>query len=191
MRSRSASRARSPCAVPVASVTPITITPMMTSATRISTSVKPRWRMAAGLLLNRPVADVRVDAFAAFLAVAAQGVEVVAPVLPGTDVDVLLLPRIPAGTRHVSVGFPRMGNRLDGRLLQQRLQALLGGGIARIVEAVQLERGAQRLDVPPRLVDAGIIDTPHDLRGHHRGEQANDHHHHHDLDQREATLSCA
>ena len=73
-----------------------TITPMMTMTTRISRSVKPlRSRARSQGSLRLPVAPVGVDAFAAFLAVGAERVEVVLAVLAGIDVEVVVAARDP------------------------------------------------------------------------------------------------
>src|SRR5690606_11862842 len=103
MRSRSVSSWRSPPPpTPMEMVTPTIITPMITTATRISTRVKPRWRMANDLLVEIPDADVGVGAFAPLALVGTQRPEIIRAVLAGTGVDVVGFPGILAETREVA-----------------------------------------------------------------------------------------
>ena len=75
--------------------------------------------------------------------------------------------------------------------MHQRLQPLLGGGVAEVVHAVQVERRFVGADVLLRLGDARVVDAADHVRRDERGEDAEDHDDDHDLDQREAALAAA
>src|SRR5262245_39705123 len=120
------------------------IRPMMNTTIMISTSVKPageRTRRVVLLLRFVPVANVCIGAFAAFLAVGAEGIHVVLPAV-GTGVAVLI--RIAPGIRtdalDVTVLAPVAHRGVVGTL-PQRLQAHLGRRILEVVELVVHQRG--------------------------------------------------
>src|SRR5687767_15459855 len=128
--------------------------PMITSTTSTSSSVKPGTRRghrgpvrSAGSFLDVPVADVRIGAFAALLVVGAEGVEVVvAAACAGRDVGIVVAPRILLQRPHIAARFPVADVRVVG-LLDQRLEPLLGGGVAEVVHPVEIERRFERADV--------------------------------------------
>ena len=161
---------------------------MITTTTRISISVKPaalRLPLTA-LFLGVPVADVRVDAFAAGLAVRAEREQVeVAAARAGIEVLVLVAPGILADALHVAARAPVADGRV-ARLLDECAQALVGARVLRVVEAVHGERRLDRLDVLLGFGDARFFHLVHDLRNDHGREQADDDHDDHDLDESEA-----
>ena len=74
-----------------------------------------------------------------------------------------------------------------GRVVSAR-EALLGGGIALIVEAIELERGEDRRDVAPRRDHARFVGPLEHARHDQRGEDPEDHDDHEHFDQREAEV---
>src|SRR5215831_981134 len=197
-RSLSRSRSRSRPVTLTESRIPAVTMPMITTTTRISTSVKPaplrKARNFAGtpLVGDVPVPDVGIDAIATGGAVSSQAEEVVLlTVAAGVDVLVVVSPGVLADALQVAARTPVLDAGV-GRLRHERLQTLLGGGVLGVVEAEHGKRSFQALDVLLRLGDPRLVHAAHDLRNDHRRQQADDDHHHHDLDQREAarTFAC-
>src|SRR5215472_4413436 len=187
--SRSSSRSR-PVTLTERRMPAVTM-PMITTTTRISTRVKPaprgKTRNFAGtpLVADIPVADVGIDAIATGGTVSSEAEEVVLlAVRARVDVLVVVPPRVLADALQVAARAPVLDRRV-GRLRHERLQALLGGRILRVVEPEHGERGLQALDVRLRLGDARFVHSAHDLGHDDRRQQADDDHHHHDLDQGE------
>src|SRR5690606_9343823 len=156
---RSASKRRLRSKPPIDSVTMPISTPAMTIATSSSINVKPASRGRASkagrctrctpfrasdgrqvraLTIQRPVADVGCDPFAARLAVGAQAEHVDLAPYARIQVLVRLAPRI--DRRLLQVGLPVRRRRLDRRALRKRDQPLIRGGVALVVEPIQVER---------------------------------------------------
>src|SRR6516164_1680839 len=147
---------------------------------------KPRNFAATPLVADIPVADVGIDAITAGSAVGSEAVEVVLlAVRARIDVLVLVPPGVFADALQVAARTPVLDRRV-GRLRYERLQALLGGRVLRVVQPEERERGLQALDVLLRLGDPRLIHAAHDLRHDDRRQQTDDDHHHHDLDQGES-----
>src|SRR5580658_1602142 len=153
---------------------PAATTPMMTTTTRSSTSVKPaaggsRRAGSARLVADIPVADVGIDAFTTRCTVGAEAGDVVfLAVGAGIDVLIVISPRILGDALDVAPGAPVLDGRIR-RLRDERLQALLGGRIVRVVEPEHGERGLYGLDVALRLGDLGVIHLADHGRDDHRG----------------------
>src|SRR2546425_2893406 len=135
-----------------------------------------------------PARDVGVLVGAAGLSVAAEGGEVVAgrAVLARALVEVRPAPRV---ERHrlLQVGAPPVaGDRLAHGLLLERREALLGGGIAAVVEPVVVERQPEQLDLRPGGSALRFGNAAQDAGPDQRGEQPQHDDHDEDLDQREA-----
>src|SRR5512143_962436 len=130
--------------------------PMMMMTTSTSSSVKPEAAAAAGrrrdVLIVVPVAVVGIGALATRLAIGAEGEEVVVAVRARRDVLVVVAPRILAQVLDVAALLPVLDVGV-GRLLHERLEALLGRRIAEVVHAVQIERSFVRAYVLLRLGD--------------------------------------
>src|SRR5580658_6888738 len=217
---RSASRSPSLCnsrSGPVNdndSSAPTVTMPMMTTTTRISSSVKPPLcgalelelstavrgvasatvaallvavLVVAGLGIQVPVADVRILALATFLAVGAEGVHVVfATMRAGIDVLVVIAPGVFQVTvLDVAALLPIADGGIGG-LFDQRLQPLIRGWILEVVEPVHGQRGADGLDVLLGLGDSRFAHFADDTGHNDRGQQTDDDHDHHDFDEREA-----
>src|ERR1700733_6263895 len=112
---------------------PAASTPMMTTTTRISISVKPAARTRARrgqlplekLVADVPVADVGIDAFTAGRAVGSEAEQVVLlAVRAGDHVLVVVTPRVLAHAREVPARAPVLDRRV-GRLCGQCRQALV------------------------------------------------------------------
>jgi hypothetical protein len=87
----------------------------------------------------------------------------------------------------VAARLPAIGSGAAGRFFQQRLQALLGGGVALIIEFVQFQRLHDGGDVHLGGGHFRFAGTGKQLGHDQRGQHAHDHHDHHDFDQGEAT----
>src|SRR5580658_4762087 len=117
---------------------------MITTTTKISTSVKPLLRMlrqrpAVRLFLESRGTDVRVVAFAAGLAVAAvAGDFVITAIGPRTHVLIRVVPRVLRQRSQVAARAVVRDRRIDG-LLDQGLQSLFGGGVLEVVQPVQVQ----------------------------------------------------
>src|SRR6185437_3786545 len=137
---------------------PAVTTPMMTTTTRSSRSVKPASREARlarqpvvraatpTSLGEVPVANVGVGAVAARLIVGAQGEEVVGLSMRA-GVDVLV--RMPPGVTREPLNvrpMPVSDGRVVG-LLDERLQAVVRGRVDGVVQTVLRERRLETLDV--------------------------------------------
>src|SRR5512143_775409 len=125
------------------------------------------------------VDDVGVLGVSARLAVApvALDVEGVGVELPGIEVDVLVAP----GILHVLA--------LAG--LDQLREPLLGGGVAPLLQLVEVEAVLDGVQVGLGLLHLGVGESAHHVHGDRGGDQAEDHHHHHDLDERHAAFRSA
>src|SRR5690349_1640071 len=124
MRSRSLSRAESRPTTPMDSTVPAISTPMISSTTRISISVKPL--IARGLFVQVPVANVGIGLLAAGLAVGAQRVDIHCAVSARAFIDIVMTPGILAHALHIAF-FPPVRQCRIGRLVRQRVQSLFGG----------------------------------------------------------------
>src|ERR1700752_2286836 len=174
---------------------------MMRTTTRISISVKPappasarpraRDRRAARLVAEVPVADVGVDPLAPGLAVGAERVKVVLlAVRAGVDILILVPPGILAHALEVAARLPVPDARV-GRLLHERLEALLRGRVLRVVEIEYRQGRLERLDIPLGLGDLRVVHLAHDGGYDERGQQADDDDDHHDFDESEAARARA
>src|SRR5215468_4238775 len=176
------------------STIPAVRTPMITTTTRISIRVKPQAapRAARASLLTEarllgdvPVADVGIEALAAGGVIGSEAVQVVFLAMrAGEDVLVVISPWILADALQVATRPPVLDGRV-GRLRHERLQALLGRRVPRVVEPEHGERGLEALDVLLRLGDTRLVHAAHDLRHDDSREETDDDHHDHDLDQSE------
>src|SRR5277367_3841160 len=145
MRRLSSSSWESRPVTPIDSTASEMMMAMITTTTRISTSVKPllrmlRQRRAARLFLIESCgADVRIVAVTARLAVAPiRGDLVLTAVAAGTRVQVHIAPRV------LGKGLQIPTRRIVGdggvrRLFDQRLQTLFSGGIFEVVQTVQVQ----------------------------------------------------
>src|ERR1700722_18690597 len=171
-------------------------TAMITTTTRISTSVKPLLRTvrhrhggASLPLIERRRADVGVVAFAARLAVAPVADDVVvAAVGAGTRVLIDVVPGV-LGHRRQIASRAVIGDGGIVRLRNERLQALFGRRVFEIIEPVQVQRGLNGPDVARGAGDASLVDVLQNLRHHERPEYCENDHHDHDLDQRKTALA--
>src|SRR5512135_268653 len=184
----------SPPSTRVETTAMVVMMPMMTTTTSTSSSVKPEERRAARRrrrgLLDVPVADVGIGAFTVGLAVRAERVEVELASGARGDVEVVASPRVLLQAVDVAAFLPVADVRV-GRLLHEGLQPLLGGGVAEVVHAVQVERRLVSADVLLRLGDARVVDAADDVRRNERSQDAQDDHDDHDLDQGESALKVA
>src|SRR5262245_25112110 len=166
----------------------LTMIPMITMTTRISSSVKPetRWRIGSCGLLDIPVADVGIVALAAGLAVGPEGIEVELAARAGTQVHVIVVPGILAQALQVAANLV-VGK--VGWLLDERLETFVRGRVTEVVHPEQVQRGLVSADVLLGLDDVRVVDALDHVRRHERGEDAEDHDHDHDLDQRKTRLT--
>src|SRR5882757_748930 len=128
-------------------------TAMITITTRISTRVKPllrmlRHRLQRGLFrFDRETADVGVGTFAAGFAIAAVGGDIVlTSVRARTGIKIRVAPRVLGNGCQVAVGRIVGDGRVHG-LLDQRLQALLGGRSFEIIQTIEVQSRANRADI--------------------------------------------
>lgn len=69
--------------------------------------------------------------------------------------------------------------RLGGRSGHQRLQPLLGVGVAAIVEFIHVQRSLERHQIADDFLAVRFLLVAHQVRHHQAGENAeNDDHHH-------------
>src|SRR5262245_51672337 len=124
------------------STTVAAVIPMIRTTTSSSMSVKPlECCLVRALLLGIPITDVGVRSFAARLIVGAEGVQIVfAAVRAGVHVLIVVPPGVLADALDVAARTPVADRRIR-RLRRQRGQPLIGGRVARIVEAIHRERG--------------------------------------------------
>src|SRR5687767_5095797 len=153
-----------------------TMMPVMATTTRISMRVKPLV----------PVPDVRRIAFSAARAVGAEAEDVDLALHARREVLVVATPGIARQPVEVAALFPVRRLRLGRRTRGERAQSLLGGGIEAVVEAIELERLADRAHVGLRRHALRLVRPIHEARHDQRGEDAEDHHDHEDFDQRKA-----
>ena len=99
-----------------------------------------------------------------------------------------LLRRSLAVTRLLGFGLKFENEATVAR--DQRLQALLRGGVAEVVHPVQVERSFVSADVLLGLGDARIVDATDHVRRDQRGKDAEDHDDDHDFDQRKAAQAA-
>jgi hypothetical protein len=108
----------------------------------------------------------------------------------GRQVLVRIAPRVLGQLLEIAAFLPAVGGRAAGRLLDEGLQALLGGRIALVVELVQLERGHQGGDVDAGRGHARLAGAAQQL-GHDEGAQdTDDDHDDHDFDEGETALAA-
>src|SRR5690348_6292551 len=116
MRSRSLSSAESRPTMPSDSTVPAISTPMISSTTRISISVKPP--IARGLFFEIPVANVGIGLLAAGLPIGAQRVDVDIAMRAGVLVHIVVTPGIFADPLDVAF-VPPVHQRRIGRFVRQ------------------------------------------------------------------------
>src|SRR5947209_7649833 len=115
--------------------------PMIATVSKSSISVKPR----AIIRLELPGTDVEIGTGSARLSVGAEREHIDLAVHAGAKVLVGIAPRI---LRHlVEIRLPVRRHGRARRLRRERLQTLLVGRIAAVVEVVELERLHDRGDV--------------------------------------------
>src|SRR5262245_12787816 len=107
---------------------------------------------------------------------------------PGADVLVLVAPLIPGDVGHVrQVGsLPVLGLRRARRLHEEGGETLRGVGVLAVVDLVGAQRGADRLDVGHRGLDARFVGSADEAGHHDRGQDADDDDDEQELDQGEA-----
>ena len=127
--------------------------------------IAPRYAVRAG---GHEVVAVRV---------VASGLRILIRVVPGV-VDVLSLFEIGR--------FPVFGFGGSGGSAQQRVQALLGGGVHAVFDLVLLQGRADDFHLGLRGVDLGFFGTAAKGQGYDGREDADDHHHEHDFEKGEA-----
>ena len=110
----------------------------------------------------------------------------ISPCRPGFRYWYGLAPRILGQPIEITVGLPVGRQRRQRRPRRQRGESLLGGGVALIVEAIELERGEDRRDVAPRGDDARLVGSLEHARHDERRENPEDHDDDEHFDQREA-----
>lgn len=141
-------------------------------------SVKPRDRRN---LLGFPVADIRIDIITTRSAVTPERVEVECTATSARGkVLVIVPPRVFHQLLHIAFRTPVLG---IGRASNERLEALVGGRVTEIVQAVQIERGFEGADVLPGLHYTRLVDLAEHLRCHQRREDTDDDHDHQDFDE--------
>src|SRR3984957_14003773 len=199
MRRVSSSSWESRPVTPMDKMASATTMAMITTTTRISTSVNPRRRrgirdapgiaLASLTLLERRGADVGVVAFAARLAVAAVADDVVVTAF-GTRTRVLInvVPRILGERRQVAAGSV-IGDAGIRGLADERLQPLFGGRVFEVIQPIQVERRLNGADIAlgtghPRLVDILQYLWHHECAQHCENDD-----HDHDLDEGETALT--
>jgi hypothetical protein len=96
-----------------------------------------------------------------------------------------MAPRIARQPLQIAAGFPVRRHRRQRRPLDQRTEPLLGGGIAQVVQPVELQPLQQRGDVLARRHYAGLVGPAHDSGHDERGENRENRDHHHDFDESE------
>src|SRR5690348_15801471 len=155
------------------------INAMMNATIASSMSVKPRiFRPRArddaartASLLEVPVANDGIAAFAAFLAVGAERIEVVLlAVSSGVDVLVRVAPRILADALDVATLAP-VAHRRIFRTLHECRETKIGARIFEVVELVHRERGLDALDVALDLGHLGLLDVAEHIRQDERRQQ--------------------
>jgi hypothetical protein len=129
-----------------------------------------------------------VVAFATRLAVGAQAPDIHLAVATWRGVLVGVAPRVVRQALQVAARLPVLRCRATGRLAHQRLQALLGGGVARVIQTVELEALQHGADILLGGHDARLVRAAHHLGHHQRGQHAENDDDHHDLDQGKAAL---
>src|SRR6202522_1610200 len=166
---------------------------MITSTTKISTSVKPLLRMpwncrAPHLFIRRGGgiegggADIRVEALTAGFAVPAVGGDVILTAVGArTGVYIHIAPRVLRKRLQVSIRIVIRETGIRG-LLDQGLQALFGRGVLKVIEPVEVEGRLNGPNVALRPLDLGNVDFIYDLRHHERAQNGENDHDDHDLD---------
>src|SRR5579859_6564914 len=193
MRRDSSSSWESRPVVPIESTARAMTTAMMTSTTRISTSVKPLLRTVRhgrGLsLFEGGGADVRVVALTARLSVAPVADDVVVAAV-GARAHVLIgvVPRI-LGKGGQIASRAVIGDRRIVRLRHQSLQALLGGRVFEIIQTIQVQRGLDGPDVARRTGDTRLVDVLQNPGHDERPQDCENDDDDHDLDQGETALA--
>src|SRR5450432_374018 len=170
---------------------------MITTTTRISTSVKPLLRMLRHrrayrlTLIEGRSADVRVVTFAAGLSVAPKrGDVIVAAIRARARVCIGPVPWILRQRPQIAAG-PVIRDRRVRRLLDQSLQSLFGGGVFEVVQPVQVQGRLNRPNVALRARNACFIDVLQNFWHHERAEHCENDHHDHDFDKGETALTTA
>jgi hypothetical protein len=139
--------------------------------------------------VSRSASPTPAVAFAAGLAVRAEREHVDLALQAGVHVLVGAAPGVVG--QLFDVGLPVGRGRARRRACEQCLQALLGRRIALVVEAVELERLHQVVDVGARSGHARVVGTLDHVRHDQGCEHADDDQHDHQFDQREAALHGA
>src|SRR5882762_1599980 len=167
---------------------------MITTTTKISTSVKPLLGMpqpfATGRLslIEGARADVGVVAFAARLAIASIGGDfVITPIRARILILIDVVPGIFRERRQIATGTVVRDRRVR-RLFHQGLQPLFGGGILEVIQAIQVESGLNGANIALRTRDAGLVDVLQNFRHHERAEHCENDDHDHDLDEGETAV---
>ena len=106
--------------------------------------------------------------------------------LDGTDVFIGIAPWILRQLREVATDLPFLGDHADGRLFNQRFEALFRGGIDTVIQLVELQCAFDISDLYFRCGSFGVIGSPHNTGHNQRREDGQDGHDYHDLDERKA-----
>src|SRR6185503_15213650 len=122
------------------------ISAMMNATIANSISVKPRWRGRAVrmvLLVEVPVANVGILAFAAFLAVGSEGIQVVLLAVGSREhVLIRVAPGILADAPQVAA-FAPVAHRGIVRALNERVQSEVRARVLVVVQLVHRQRGLE------------------------------------------------
>src|SRR5260221_1040089 len=128
--------------------------PVIATTTSTSISVKPLF----------PVSDVGRIALASARAIRAQAEHVDLALHAGAQVLVVAAPRVLRHALEVAALLPVARHRIGGGLLRQRSEPLAGGGIAAVVEPVELEGLHDGADVGLRRDALRLVGPGHDAR---------------------------
>src|SRR5215831_7175945 len=136
--------------------------PMIAMTTSSSSSEKPRCaQRGAGELVEIPVTDVGIDAFAAFLAVGAIREDVELSMLTRIGVLVGVVPRV--DRQLPKLRLPVRGGGFAG-VRDERLQAVRSARIAEIVEPIQVERRLDAANVLFGPANGCLVDVADEVR---------------------------
>ena len=136
----------------IASDTTAVVMAIIAITTINSSSVNPRWRMA-----SLPGTDIGIPPFATALTIRAETEHIDGALHTRVDVLVAASPWIVG--QLLQIGLPLDGIGARGGLGHQRLQALLAGREAHVVQLVELERLHQVGHVSLGCSHTGIVCT--------------------------------
>ena len=109
--------------------------------------------------------------------------------LAGTQVQVGPAPGVHGHFLQVAAGLEIARFGIEAAGFHQRLQALLSGGVDVVVEAIDLERGFDGLEIRLHFLHPGLIGTVEYRGGHHGDQQPHDHQHYQNFHQGKPALA--